>query len=360
MSMIALPTLRPLSIGQLLDQAIRLYRHNFVTFVGILAVVLVPLMLLQMVVNVLTLGNPVDQFRFDPSGPVNLPATFMIGMTANSLITLVSFIMVQGLATAVLTRTIAGTYFGEQTGVWDAYRQTGNSWISLLAALLLTMLVSLVLSFYWLFVPCVGWLTGLGILMFLGLAIMPLLAPLIILEKQPAARALRRAWDLARRRFWWVLGFVLVLFLFNQLVVTAPVTLVTAGFQLLYGSPFQGDGPAYAYSLQMVTQSLVTLISTLIYVPLQLTGITLMYIDLRVRTEGVDLALLATAEPEASAGVAALARPAAVAEGGLVTAAEMGNFFLVSLIAVVGLTLLMVLLGGLGLLGALSGGAFGV
>jgi hypothetical protein len=279
----------------------------------------------------------------------------MVGMTANSLITLVSFVLVQGLATAVLTRAIAGSYFGEPAGVLDTYRQIGNSWLSLLAALLLGVLVSIALSFYWIAVPCLGWFTGLGALMFFSLAIMPLLAPLIILEKQPAARALRRAWDLARRRFWWVLGFVLVLFLFNQLVVTAPVTLVTVGFQLLYGNPLQGDGPAYAYSLQMAVQSLVTLISTLVYLPLQSTGITLMYIDLRVRTEGVDLALLATVEPEEQAEVDALARPPATAEGNLVTWEELAYFFIASVIGLASIILLIAIFGTLGVFGALSG-----
>ena len=40
-------TLRPLRLGELLDQAIRLYRRNFITFVGIVAMVYVPLMILQ-------------------------------------------------------------------------------------------------------------------------------------------------------------------------------------------------------------------------------------------------------------------------------------------------------------------------
>ena len=43
----ALLTLRPLRLGELLDRAIRLYRGNFLTFIGIIAVVYVPLMVLQ-------------------------------------------------------------------------------------------------------------------------------------------------------------------------------------------------------------------------------------------------------------------------------------------------------------------------
>ncbi len=33
----SLPSLRPLRLGELLDQAIRLYRRNFLTFIGIIA-----------------------------------------------------------------------------------------------------------------------------------------------------------------------------------------------------------------------------------------------------------------------------------------------------------------------------------
>lgn len=42
MSATDLSYLRPLSLGQLFDQAIRLYRRNFWKFVGIIAVVQIP------------------------------------------------------------------------------------------------------------------------------------------------------------------------------------------------------------------------------------------------------------------------------------------------------------------------------
>jgi hypothetical protein len=39
----ALPHLRAMSLPELLDQAIRLYRQNFVKFVGIIAIPYIPL-----------------------------------------------------------------------------------------------------------------------------------------------------------------------------------------------------------------------------------------------------------------------------------------------------------------------------
>ena len=38
----AVPVLRPLRLGELLDQAVRIYRRNFLTFIGIIALVYIP------------------------------------------------------------------------------------------------------------------------------------------------------------------------------------------------------------------------------------------------------------------------------------------------------------------------------
>ena len=76
MTAISMPTLRPLGIGELLDQAIRLYRRNFLSFIGIIAVVQLPLGLLQFVLALLTLPtnplfggsarNPADAAQLSP------------------------------------------------------------------------------------------------------------------------------------------------------------------------------------------------------------------------------------------------------------------------------------------------------
>ena len=56
----ALPALRPLGPGELLDQAIRLYRRNFLTFIGIIAVVYVPVMVLQTAATTLMSSSMLD------------------------------------------------------------------------------------------------------------------------------------------------------------------------------------------------------------------------------------------------------------------------------------------------------------
>jgi hypothetical protein len=289
------------------------------------------------VISVFTLNS----INIDPSAVFG-PA-FFTSQGFSILVGIVSFILVQGVATAAMTRAIADNYLGQPVGILDAYRKIGRSWQPLLGALVRAGLTNILLAL-WFIVPCVGWLTGLGILAFFTMTIIPLLAPIIVLERQRARASLRRAWDLARRRFWWVLGFVFVLFLFGQLVVTGPVALVGAGFQFFLLDSFRAGSTTAFTTLQTVVQSLLSLVLNLFYLPLELIGITLMYFDLRVRTEGFDLTLLAaSATGETASATEAIAQAPAPEKGRLVTGKEMGYFVLMTL-AVVGLYFVFILL----------------
>jgi hypothetical protein len=325
------PHLRPLGLGQLLDQAIRLYRRNFLKFIGIIAIVQIPLTLLQMLSTLLTVGGMSAPFDDQSSIPTDLGEVLgFIGIGGTIVVAIVTFVLVQGVATAALTRAVAGSYLGQSVGIVEAYRKIGRSWVSLIGALLLTGLIAIGLLI-WTLVPCIGWLTGLGMLAFLSMVITPMIAPIIVLEKQAAVDSIRRAWDLARRRFWWVLGFIFILFLFGQLIITIPVILLTYLLQFI-----MGGGPFALTTtetiIQTVTQSLSQLTLSVIYLPLQLTAITLMYFDLRIRTEGFDLAVLAGSVSGAQADVEAVTVEAPQPEkGNLITWTEMGYFALIEI-----------------------------
>jgi len=335
------PKLRPLSIGELLDRAIRLYRRNFLTFVGIVALVQVPLTLVQLVISLATFTDPATL----AADPMAIFSDNWLSVLLTFLIVIASFFLVQGLATAAVTRAVADEYLGGKVDWFEAYRKIGNSWLSLVGALFWAGIISLGL-FIWFLVPCVGWLTGIGIIFFFSMVIVPMLAPVIVLEGQSATEAWRRAWSLARRRFWWVLGFVFILYLFNQLLITGPAMLATLLLQFVAGTPLEAANYSSAYMLQTIVQTAVTLFFSLIYLPLQLTAITLMYFDLRVRTEGFDLALLAEGMAGGTGG-ALTAVPSTRGEQ-LVTSSELGNFVVVS---IVGFLISAVISGVFGLLG---------
>jgi hypothetical protein len=338
----SLPSLRPLGVGELLDQAIRLYRRNFLNFIGIIAVVQIPIGLLQLVLALLAVNGANPAFTVSRGAPPPSPFTpvFLAAEAGNFLVVIISFVLVQGVATAAMTRAVADNYLGTPTGFAGAYRRIGRAWLPLIGTLFLAGLFALLLG-VWFLVPCVGWATGLGLLAFFGAVIIPLIAPVVVLEQKSGYRAMRRGWDLARRRFWPVIGFVALMFLFNLIVVTGPNLLITAIFNgLMFGAGARAGAGSVGglATAQIVIESLLTLVFSLLYLPLQLIGFTLLYLDLRVRTEGLDLAMLtqdAAAVAAASTGTdpdAVLNLQAPPAEsGGLITGRELGYFFALTL-----------------------------
>ncbi len=345
----ALPALRPLRLGELLDQAIRLYRRNFMTFIGIIALVYVPLMVLQTTATALmttslgdltTSGNPQEIFT---------SFTYWAGVLSSVVIAFLQFVFVQGIATGALTRAVADNYLGKKTSILDAYRGIGKSWLTLLFALVIVFLLFIVITLWWIIVPCVGWFTGLGMLAFLGAAISPMVAPVVVLE-QPGpwsvptdgimdrfgkfvlriGGAVRRAWLLVRRRFWPVLGTIFVLYLFNLLIVNGPITLVNILLTTI--APSFGSTTTQLV-VTAVVQAIVSIVFILIYYPLQMTAFTLIYFDLRVRTEGFDLALLTMSESNLTDPAQAMAPPIPQARETLVTGTDLGNFAILTLAA---------------------------
>jgi hypothetical protein len=342
----ALPVLRPLRLGELLDQAIRLYRQNFVTFIGIVALVYVPLMVLQTAATTLTSTSMVNSIS-EYTSPQQLFSNYAYwaGILSSLVILALQIIFVQGIATGALTRAVADKLFGRPTSILDAYRDIGKSWMTLLGALLFIGVLVIVLSIWWAVVPCLGWFTGLGMLAFLGAAIAPMTVPVVVVE-QPGPwsvstdtildrfgkfvlrtmNSVQRAWYLVRRRFWPVLGTIFILYLFNLLIVNGPSAIVNA---ILVSVTPRLDNATLQVVVTAIVQALVSIVFILIYYPLQMTAFTLIYFDLRVRTEGFDLALLASGNAEQ-----AIAAPAPQTKESLVTGTDLGNFAILTLGAV--------------------------
>ena len=89
-----------------------------------------------------------------------------------------------------------------------------------------------------------------------------------------------------------------------------------------------------------IIQGLVALVLALIYYPLQMTAFTLIYFDLRVRTEGFDIAVLTMEASESTDLSHALTAPVPQVNESLITWPEVGNFAILTL-AGVGLYILV-------------------
>lgn len=346
------PALRPLRLGEVLDRAILLYRHNFLQLVGIVALVQTPVTLAQIIVSITTFGNTFSRLGAALNNPATAPGdplavfgpSYFIGASLSSAVGIIGFILLQGVATAALTAAVAGSYFGDPpSSIGEAYSRIKDKWVQVVGALLLAAALAFALGFWWL-IPCFGWLTGGGMMVFLWYVIIPLLAPIILFEDSSPTTAWRRAWTLARRRFWWVLGFAVILYVFNLLVVAGPAAVVTLGSQFLSENPFEMTGERFTF--QTIAQSLTVLITGLFYLPLQVAAMTVLYFDLRVRTEGLDLAL--AAESLAGGGRAPVALIAASPVAGdneaLLRPIDWRNFVFLTLAAILVIVSIYVLI----------------
>ena len=384
--------LRPLGTGEILDRAARLYRRHFVTFIAIIAAVEIPTALIQLGASAMNIRLASDlSASQEPSLRSLLPS--LIGL----LVSLLSAVLIQTLGTGAMTRAVADSYLGEPVSFAGSYRKIGKRWGTLIVAMVLVVLLTIGLFIWWI-VPCIGWVTGLGMLMYTSMVITPLVAPVVVLEQSPARSSLRRTWDLSRRRFWPVVGFMVALAILGFVFTLIPQVIIAAvGLTNLDSLAQSSSG----FTTATILSSLIGVAIALLYLPFRLAATTLMYFDLRVRTEAFDLDLLAhntgpvpgsAAEASVSDALTApvdqlltpaLDEPAQPVEGALtlepvsppaaptpnplssprpataktklVTGEELAYFLLLTIVVAVGYMALAAIVGGLG---ALIGGAF--
>lgn len=341
MTAIEPPMLRPLSLSQLLDRAIRLYRQNFLVFIGIIAVALVPLTILEYGVSLLSYDSTqraLAQLR-DPviaRNPLQMLSAEVNAMGGGNaaIISILTFILVQCIATGALAKAIEDSYLGRPVNILDSYRKIATLWLPLLLAMVVAIIITFVL-YLWTIVPCVGWLTGPGMLLFFSYAVYRLIPAAVVIEHRQglgsAIGAIGRAWELTRRRFWWVLGFVVVLGVLAWIILIGPTALVSGLSGLLTKNIMPQADAQVQFAIQSALSQTVSFLFQLIYIPLQLTALILMYFDLRVRTEGFDLAMLAASAGEGQAALETTPQAPPAEPKSLVTLNEAGYFAAISL-----------------------------
>ena len=315
--MSSIPRLRPMSIGDMLDAAFRLYRQHFLTFIGIVALLQVPMAMLQFLAQlpymqalqrftarppVLAPGaSPLDIFPFAQLLPY-YALIFGLGIF--------QYLLVYNLMTGALANAISRSYLGQPISILSSYNIGFKRIMSLIAASLMPFAVSLV--FVAIIAGCVfGALFTLGLrtseqpniglaiaavvgligVIFLGIIAglffyvrLLLTTQAIVLEGQGPLAGLARSWRLVGQAFWRSLGIFLLVYAFIyiiSLVVQIPLVAMGALFGLLLNNSV----------LYQSIASLVTYGVLILVLPLQFIIFTLLYYDLRIRKEGYDLEL---------------------------------------------------------------------
>jgi hypothetical protein len=140
-----------------------------------------------------------------------------------------------------------------------------------------------------------------------------LLAPAaIILEHATIGGAIARSWTLTRGRFWPALGIIFLISLvfgFVAQVVSFPASILSSGLTTII-APTGGDEPSAIIAILVIglLTQVITLLLQAVAIVVQSTATTIIYIDCRMRREGLDLDLLAYVDRR-DAGATALPDP---------------------------------------------------
>jgi hypothetical protein len=269
-----------MGMGDLIDRAVFFYRINFIPIVTYAALFTVPLAILAALSAFIGpmqfLGNP----DFLDSNPNVFGISSILSSTASLLVSVLSLLLLPfqiagiGIALRIFLFENRGVSLGEML---SAVRQE-------LASLLVLGFLGVMFLFLLLFtliIPPVG----LAILTLYFFALY--LSPYVVLyEKRGDLDALRRSWNLLRHSVWRVLAYLLLFYIFNLLlgiIVGGLIFGVAAALTTVLENPL----------MLVLAQTLASSLTGILLSPIHYSVAGLLYFDLRIRHEGLDVALSA-------------------------------------------------------------------
>jgi hypothetical protein len=321
--------LRPLALGELLDRAFTLYRRYFTLFVGIMAVPSVISLAFVLFLTAIGGLQPID-----PNHPPDFEKLMpiLIGMGIGYVVFMFVYWIVYMLALGATTLAVADVYAGRPVTIRTAYArvagQVGRLFlltvlalvrvlaplfgVSIVTALLVAatrtvpVLVGIVV-----FVSVLAVFAAMGWAFYLSLKY-AVSVPALVLEHATASNAIRRSIALTRG----YLGRVFLLVLCAIVLVYASAAIFQGPF--IAGSLIVGQGTPMSFALTLIGSVSGTIGATLT-APLMIIGFAVLYYDLRIRKEALDLQLMigaldavsggAPTPPPAPAGLPGLPEP---------------------------------------------------
>jgi hypothetical protein len=264
--------LRPLGLGEILDDVFRVYRRHFWLLVAIALIVSLPGLALQFAsgsagqfgfaLSILNdLNNPDALAARQPPG---LPNLALLALSYLVLIALVPFTV------AAIPRATIDIVLGHPISVRSTLAGVARRYWRLMGVALLYVLISpLVLClpvFVWLFVR---WVVAI---------------PALLTEDVGPVRALDRSWTLTRSHWWRLFGILVLIYLLTTVVSGA---LGVFALPVAVAVPFI---PPFVRGAIILT---VETVASAVVQPALYLCVTLLYFDLRIRHEHFDLDQLA-------------------------------------------------------------------
>ncbi|MFC6354833.1 hypothetical protein [Luethyella okanaganae] len=326
--------LRPLGFGTLIGTPFQVLRRNpkatFGSALLIQAITLVATLVVLIPVGIGVVGR-IESATLGERDAV--AAGGIAALVLSALVPLAISILASALLQGVIVLEVARATLGEKLTLGMLWKAVFKRlwpltlWILILAGALLVALGVLVAIITGLVLlggafigvgVLAGVVGGLGLaLLFVWLFVKTSLVPcLVVVERAGVSAAIRRSWALTNGYFWKTFGVQLLV----GLIVNVVSQVVTTPIMLLYSfavtlidpnNVLNSIGPAIGLYLVLI---IVTLVVGSIAAVAQAATVALIYIDLRMRKEGLDLELQRFVEAR-EAGNDDVANPYLVAAG---------------------------------------------
>lgn len=296
--------LRPLGIGELLDGALGLIRSNPRTVLGLAAAISAISAILQTIglwASLALLGGTSDLFDPYATDPAEVSALQIAASSLAQLLPALAAAFLQVIASGLFIVLVAAAVVGRRldaSQTWSLLKP--RLWPLIGLTLFLALLVLLVIAVgvgviavlavtlgVWAILP--GIVLGVGLLVLSVLAYVrwAVAAPVLVIEGLGPLAALNRSWRLVKGSSWRTLGILLLATIIAQLlvtIITVPISVAASVIGVVAGG---SSVPI------ILATGLATLIAGILTLPFTAAVTGLLYTDLRMRREALDIRLSA-------------------------------------------------------------------
>jgi hypothetical protein len=307
--------LRPLNVGEILDGAFTAMRWNPKTILVSSAVVAAISGILMTTVTLWVRHGVLANVNLPGNGQTTITGSQVLGFVGVAFalagVSLVFTFLSHTILTGVITVAVGQGVLGRKETLGDSWRATRSRLGPLFAVMLLSALfiglgVTLAVGFFVLMgvlLGAVAHLVPLGVLIGVvgGLTAMVFAAiitvrwslaiPVVMLERRAPLASLRRSWQLVRRSSWRVFWITLLI----QIVVSIASGIIQAPFTFASGAGLFTTSAATQSLGGTVIAVIGGIIASAVTAPLSAGAVVLLYADLRMRREGMDITLQAAA-----------------------------------------------------------------
>ncbi|WP_410656184.1 hypothetical protein [Amycolatopsis sp. lyj-112] len=275
--------LRPLNLTDILDGAVTAMRRHWRMIFGAAAVTAVLTAAINLV-GLLLIDTTADLEEIRDLGPaatdqelLNQMAGLLGGTLASTSITLVATLLGTTILTGFLTVVMGKAVLGKPITFKEALKEATPRLLPLLGLTVLYTLAILVAAIFCLLpaiIPYTFW---------------ALASPAFILERGTVIEAFRRSVKLVSGMFWRVFGILLLAYVISSLlasIISLPFSF--SAFLSIFGNLDQVYVPSTG---DLILQSVGTVIAQTIVAPFTALVTVILYIDQRMRREGMDIEL---------------------------------------------------------------------